>query len=75
MSEGNVNKAYAAIRKYLTLPHTKLIVHCCSLCGYACGYILIDGEYFYDSGCDCLEKTALDKRSEDEVKQWILKNL
>jgi len=27
--------------------------HTCSLCGYECGYVLQQGELYYDSGCSC----------------------
>jgi len=31
----------------------KLVLHNCSMCGYPCGFLIIDSQLHYDSGCDC----------------------
>lgn len=39
----------AAIRKEIK----RWDIHNCSMCNYACGYVIDNDRVFYDSGCDC----------------------
>lgn len=50
----------------------KFIVHTCSLCDYPCGFIWVEGELFYDSGCHCLKYKVLEPVKEFELFRFIL---
>jgi len=30
------------------------LIHDCCMCGYQCGYLIIEDEVLYDNGCDCM---------------------
>lgn len=51
-------KAQAALKAITRYP-----VHDCSICGYACGYIISGGQVTYDSGCDCVPYANIQPRS------------
>ena len=45
----------------------KWTVHTCSMCGYPCGYLIKGEEVFYDSGCFCVGRVDIEKRSWDDL--------
>ena len=48
---------------------TRWDIHKCSMCSYQCSYHFIDGNVFYDNGCDCTSGQNLNPRSWDDVAE------
>lgn len=46
---------------------TKWVVHHCSICNYECGYVIQGDDVFYDSGCNCVRMTPLQRRSWEDL--------
>lgn len=68
-------KSVEHVKKLMLKTQQKLIAHCCSLCGYPCGYLYISNHLYYDSGCDCTDEKIMETRDEKELEDWIIKNL
>lgn len=42
-------------------------IHDCSICGYHCGYKIIEDSVAYDSGCDCVSYIDIQPRSWEDI--------
>lgn len=51
--------------KILTTGKTRFQVHNCSMCEYPCGYIILKGQVYYDSGCHCVMHA-----NDYQVRDW-----
>lgn len=49
----------------------KFVIHNCTFCKYPCGYLFKDNKIFFDSGCDCINKKVIEKRTVSEVLESI----
>ena len=51
---------------------TSVPSHPCSFCGHLVGYRIIDGELWYDSGCECVyNPDSLQRRSWQAAADYI----
>jgi len=48
---------------------TEWLGHNCTLCGYQVGYHFIEGNVYYDNGCDCTNGKNLNPRTWEDVAE------
>ena len=46
-------------------------VHCCSMCGYPCGYNVTATGVSFDAGCDCTRRSEIRESSFQDIASWI----
>lgn len=53
----------------------ELVVHTCSLCGYACCYLYDSVQGLgYDRGCHCTGRYVIEPRTQAQLEQHIVLN-
>lgn len=40
-------------KRRLQVPGGRIVLHLCTLCDYECGWVMVNGKLYYDSGCNC----------------------
>ena len=53
----------------------KLVIRKCTFCDYPCGYMFMNGELYYDAGCDCVTYGPnIEPREIEDIIRYVNQN-